>query len=85
MISRFEDLDKLFEELDKILTKKVHFYVIGGAVMIYHKLKTATKDVDIVVDSPEEFMAVEKLLKEMGFESKIPTLEYKKFDINQII
>jgi len=84
MILNFDDLNKLFEEIDKNLKEKVHFYVIGGAVMLYHKLKTSTKDVDIVVDSPEEFRAMEKLLKELGFESKIPTIEYKKFDLNQI-
>ena len=37
--------DKLFEELDKALTDRVHFYIIGGAVMLYHGLKTGTKDI----------------------------------------
>jgi len=84
MISNFNDLNKLFKEIDDNLKEKVHFYVIGGAVMLYHKLKVSTKDVDIVVDSPEEFRAMERLLKELGFESKIPTIEYKKFDLNEI-
>lgn len=84
MILNFDDLNKLFEEIDENLKEKVHFYVIGGAVMLYHKLKTSTKDVDIVVDSPKEFRTMEKLLKKIGFESKIPTIEYEKFDLNQI-
>jgi len=84
MILNFDDLNKLFKEIDKKLKEKVHFYVIGGAVMLYHNLKTSTKDIDIVVDSLEEFKAIEKLLKEMGFESKILTIEYKNFDLNQI-
>ncbi len=84
MILKFNDLDKLFKEIDENLKEKVHFYVIGGAVMLYHGMKTATKDVDIVVDSPKEFRTVEKLLKDIGFESEIPTIEYKKIDINQI-
>lgn len=84
MILNFDDLNKLFKEIDENLKEKVHFYVIGGAVMLYHNLKTSTKDIDIVVDSPEEFKAIEKLLKEIGFESKILTIEYKKFDLNQI-
>ena len=84
MISKFSNLDNLFKEIDGNLKEKVHLYVIGGAVMLYHKLKAATKDVDIVVDSSEEFRAVEKLLKELGFESNIPTIEYNKFDFNQI-
>ncbi|MFH1332659.1 MAG: DUF6036 family nucleotidyltransferase [archaeon] len=84
MILKFEELDRLFEELDKALTEKVQFYVIGGAVMLYHGLKAGTKDVDIVVDSPKEFTAVENALKNIGFAAKIPTLAYKKFDISQI-
>ena len=84
MVSNFNDLNKLFKEIDENLKEKVCFYVIGGAVMLYHKLKTSTKDVDIVVDSLEEFKAMEKYLKELGFELKIPTIEYKKFDLNQI-
>lgn len=84
MILNFDDLNKLFKEIDENLKEKVHFYVIGGAVMLYHNLKTSTKDIDIVVDSPEEFRAMEKLLKEIGFESKILTIEYKNFDLNQI-
>ncbi|MBN2422380.1 hypothetical protein JXB41_04070 [Candidatus Woesearchaeota archaeon] len=84
MILSFNDLDKLFKEIDETLKEKVHFYVIGGAVMLYHGMKTATKDVDIVVDSTDEFRTVEKLLKNIGFESKIPTTEYKKIDLNQM-
>lgn len=84
MISKFEDFNKLFEEIDKKLTEKVHFYVIGGAVMLYHDLKVGTKDVDIVVDSPDEFRLIEKILKKIKFKAKIPTLEYKKVNLNQI-
>jgi len=84
LISHFNDFNKLFTEIDATLQEKVHFYVIGGAVMLYHNLKVATKDIDIVVDTLEEFKAIEHALKEIGFESKVPTSEYKKFDINQI-
>ena len=84
MISKFEELNSLFEELDKSLTEKVHFYVIGGAVMLYYNLKTGTKDVDIIVDSSKEFRAVKDALKKMEFTAKVPTSEYKKFDISQI-
>lgn len=84
MISKFEQLDAVFNELDKTLNKEVHFYVIGGAAMLYHGLKVGTKDVDIVVDSQKEFIATEKALKAIGFIAKIPSTEYKKFDLNQI-
>jgi len=84
MISKFEQLDELFNEVDKSLRENVHFYIIGGAVMLYHTIKTATKDVDIVVDSPREFIATEKALRKINFTTKLPMAEYKKFDINQI-
>jgi len=84
MISKFEKLDDLFSELDKILNDKIKFYIIGGAVMLYHTLKTATKDMDIIVDSPKEFIATEKALRKINFTTKLPTAEYKKFDLNQI-
>ena len=63
MISKFEEFNKLFEELEKALTEKVHLYVIGGAVMLYYGLKIGTKDIDIVVDSIKEFTNVKKALK----------------------
>lgn len=84
MISKFEQLDEVFNKLDKALSGKVHFHVIGGAVMLYHGLKTATKDIDVVVDRQKEFIATEKALKSAGFATKLPSMEYKKFDLNQI-
>ncbi len=84
MLSKFWQLDELFNELDKTLDDKVHFYVIGGAVMLYYGLKVGTKDADIVVDTRKEFVATEKSLKKLEFRTKLPSAEYKKFDLNQI-
>ena len=84
MMSKFNDLEELFREIDARLKEKVRFYLIGGAVMLHHGMKTLTKDVDVIVDSHEEFKATENLLKEMGFESKIPSKEYRNFDLSQI-
>ncbi len=84
MISRFEQLDEMFNKFDKKLQEKVHFYVIGGAVMLYHGLKVSTKDVDVVVDSRKEFIATEKALKAAGFTAKLLSAEYKKLDLSQI-
>ena len=84
MISTFEQLNKLFREIDKTLKTPVHFYIIGGAVLLYYNLKTATKDVDIIVDTRKEFITTEKTLKHLNFTTTIPTKEYEKFDISQI-
>lgn len=84
MISDFKELNKLFEEIDKSLKDKVHFFVIEGAMLLYHGMKRATKDIDVIVDSQKEFITVENILKKLKFSIKIPTFEYKKMDINQI-
>lgn len=84
MISNFKELDKLFEEIDNALDKTAHFFVIGGAMLLYHELKEATKDIDIIVDAKQEFLDVQSALKKAGFEARIPTFEYKNIDLNQI-
>ncbi|MBI4176079.1 MAG: hypothetical protein HY518_02665 [Candidatus Aenigmarchaeota archaeon] len=84
MISKFEELKNLFEEIDKSLAEKVNFHIIGGAVMLYHGLKTGTKDIDIVVDSPKEFSAAEKAFKKVGFSTRTPAFEYSRVELNKI-
>ena len=84
MIFKFEQLDEVFSEIDNLLNEKVHFYVIDGAVMLYHGLKVGTKDVDIVVDSQKEFIAAEKAIRKTGFTAKLKSAEYKKFDLSQV-
>jgi hypothetical protein len=84
MISKFERLDELFNELDQVLSEKVRFFVIGGAVMLYHGLKVGTKDVDIVVENLDEFIAAEKALRNMGFSTKLPTTGHEKTELSRI-
>lgn len=84
MISKFDELSGLFKEIDQNLQNRVHFFIIGGAMLLYHGIKSATKDIDIVVDSAKEFTEVENVLRKLGFIAKIPTLEYRKTDLNQI-
>lgn len=84
MISRFDELTGLFGEIDQNLHGKVHFFVIGGAMLLYHGIKSATKDIDIVVDSAREFTEVENALRKIEFTARIPTSEYKKTDLSQI-
>jgi hypothetical protein len=84
MISRFEDLFKLFEEIDMTLLEKADFFIIGGTMLLYHELKKSTKDVDIIVDSRQEFLSVQEALKKIMFTTKAPTIEYKNVDLSQI-
>ena len=84
MISNFKDLNQLFKEIDCNLSEKTEFYVIGGAMLLYYGLKEATKDIDIIVDSQKEFIAVERVLKKIGFATKLPTAEYNKVNLSQM-
>ena len=47
-ISRQEEVNELFEQLDKKLPKPITILVIGGAAMMEYRLKDSTKDIDIV-------------------------------------
>jgi hypothetical protein len=84
MILDFKDFEKLFEEINSHLDHKISLYVIGGAVMLYHGLKTATKDIDIIVYSEKEFKTIQNILKTLNFETQIPSKEYENFDLSQI-
>ncbi|MFH1649934.1 MAG: DUF6036 family nucleotidyltransferase [Candidatus Woesearchaeota archaeon] len=84
MISRFQKIDELLKQLDKVVEGPVNIYIIGGAALLYQKLKPSTKDIDIIVNTRAEFDDMETALKKMGFEGKKPTREYKKLDIDQI-
>ena len=84
MISRFEEINRLFEELDSAVSGKVHFFMIGGGVLLFHGLKPATKDIDLVVATEEEFVECGKALKKIGFETKLPDSDYHHFNLSQI-
>ncbi len=85
MISNFNELNPLFEEIDRHLTSPVHFYVIGGAMLLYYGMKPVTKDIDIIVDAETEYHNALTALKNLNFKTKAPTFEYKKVDLNQIL
>ena len=85
MISDFKQIETLFKEIDQHLKIKIRIYIIGGIVLLYHKLKPATKDIDLVIIDKDEFTALEQALKTAHFESKIPTGIYKKMNLDQIL
>ncbi|MFH0875431.1 MAG: DUF6036 family nucleotidyltransferase [archaeon] len=84
MISEFKIIEAQLIELNKYLKTKAEIYIIGGAVLLYHGLKPATKDIDIVVDSEAQFRALENAFKDAGYKTRIPGTEYKHMDLSQI-
>jgi hypothetical protein len=54
-------------EIDRSLRTRVEVFMIGGGAMSFHGIKDATKDVDIIVKTPEEFKALVDALKKQGY------------------
>ena len=77
MISAFKEIEGLFTEIDTAIMRTEELFVIGGAVLLFHGLKTATKDIDLVVETKAEFLALEKALHDLGFSGNVPGREYK--------
>jgi len=84
MITEFNQVENIFKEIDKVMLKKVNVFVIGGAALLHQELKPATKDIDIVVYTKEEFIEFQKALEKLSFKSKIPGREYTHMNISQI-
>ena len=42
-------IEKQLEIIDSFLKKPINVYVIGGGAMGFYDLKTATKDIDVIV------------------------------------
>lgn len=84
MISNFNDLTSLFQEIDNNISEGIELYIIGGAMLLYHGLKEATKDIDIIVDSQKEFLIVQNTLKKLKFKAELLTTEYKNVNLSQI-
>lgn len=76
---------KLLEAIGKKLGRKVEAYIIGGSAMLFYNAKTATKDIDIVVASKEDFNELKNALEEMGFYRKSPFInpKYNEVEIDK--
>lgn len=85
MISKFDQIEDLFKELDKNLTKGVNLFVIGGATLLFRGLKGFTKDIDVIVKTNEERTILEKSLREMGFKGSNLTDEYRNLEITYVL
>ena len=75
MISKFEDITEMLNELEPTLNQKIHLFMIGGGAMLHYKLKSATKDIDLVTENQRDYTEFGQVLRHAGFVPKIPTLE----------
>ena len=65
-------IEKELKEINKNLSKKISIYIFGGGAMSFFDLKTATKDIDVILSSESEASALIKTLYKTGYD-KIET------------
>ncbi len=68
----------LFGLIGKQLKKTIECFVIGGSAMMYHGVKSSTKDIDVVLKSPEDAKTLLNVLKRLGFKEKSANILYLK-------
>lgn len=84
MITNFKQIEELFKEIDKVTRHKIKIYTIGGAVLLEQGLKTTTKDIDVIVETKNEFLELQHSLQKTGFKPQIPGKEYSRMNLSQI-
>jgi len=65
---KMKNFDKIYIEkqldiIDRFLHKPLTLYVIGGGAMGFYDLKTATKDIDVIVTTENEAISLLKALQ----------------------
>lgn len=76
-----EHLDDILQQISENLTKQINIYLFGGAVMVYNRLKPATKDIDILFENQDEYSTFLQAAKNSGFITKNIPFEYRQFDM----
>ena len=84
MIANFKQIELLFKEIDKVIHNKIKVYTIGGVVLLEQGLKVTTKDIDVVVETKNEFIELQHSLQKTGFKSQIPGKEYSRMNLSQL-
>jgi len=79
-------IEKELKNINKYLNKQINIYIFGGGAMSFYDLKTATKDIDVLLSSEAEASALIKALYKSGY-NKIETKDpiYKKMKTREII
>lgn len=84
MITAFKEIEKLFTELNNSMSKKASVYVIGGATLLMRRMKAATKDIDLVVATKNEFFEIQNALNKLSFTAQTPGKEYAHMNLSRI-
>jgi len=79
-------IEKEIKKINENLSKQIKIYIFGGGAMSFFDLKTATKDIDIILTSEKDTSELIKTLYKTGY-NKIETKEpiYIKMKTREII
>ena len=80
MITSEQQIRNLFAELDAALKTPITIYLIGGASLMLTKLKSFTKDVDIIVKTQNEYTSFEQTLRDVNFKETALTYGIENFE-----
>ena len=84
MIEDFKKVELLLNDIDKALTTPIRAYIIGGATLLYRGIKPATKDIDIVVETRQEFIELQKSTRRDQLRPHTRRKEYTHMNLSQI-
>ena len=85
MIQSIKEINSLFEEIDLKLSGKVTVFVIGGGALMFHKLKSLTKDIDLIVNTKKEYEILCLALKKLGFKETTLTKGGHRLDASAVL
>ena len=85
MINKFSEIEELFKEIDKFVDMNLSIYIIGGAALLKRGLKIATKDIDIIVATKQEFLKLQLILKLMKFYCMKLLLLEQRYQLYQLV
>ncbi|MFH1174156.1 MAG: DUF6036 family nucleotidyltransferase [archaeon] len=84
MITSFKEIEKLLTDINTAMTTKASMYIIGGAALLRRAMKSSTKDIDVVVRTKTEFLAIQNTLIKIGFTAHTPGTEYAHLNLSQL-
>ena len=80
-----DEQHNLLQNIAKKLKKQITVYAVGGTAMMFHGMKDATKDIDIVFSKEEDRNEFEEAAKSLGYKKMDSIIVYGAEKENQPI
>lgn len=84
-IDHITAIEGLVEEYSEHTDVKMDLYLIGGGALMFYGSKLSTKDIDIIVDTEDEFKELKMLLGSIGYVDSIPTSGFEKAEFKAMM